>query len=110
VPCGKIDLVRFFSKATCVVAMCMLTFVVVEILACDVMQSDDCYISSNFPDQNSNHDRPSSDSCLCCCSHMTLARVFVFDPKETMVPAPRTDTVSTPTTPPSRIEHPPQLS
>jgi hypothetical protein len=90
--------------------MIMLTFVVVQILACDVFHSDECYVSAQSPDHDNGHNDPSSDSCLCCCAHVTFEHAFVFHPQETVTPAPPPKAERTPLSPPHNIEHPPQLS
>ena len=86
----------------------MLTVIVGQIVACDLLHADECYVSSPSPDQG--QDRPSSDFCLCCCPHITVAHTFVFDPHEIAVAAPPAEIVHPPLSAPASIEHPPQLS
>jgi hypothetical protein len=88
----------------------MLTFVVVQIVACDIWQSDECYASTQTPTQDSDHDQRSGDSCLCCCMHATPTLVFAFDPQIRLLPAPPSEIAQHPLFAASSIEHPPHLS
>jgi hypothetical protein len=88
----------------------MLTFVVVQVIACDIWQSDECYASTQAPTQGSDHDQPSGDTCLCCSMHATPPLTFVFDPQVRLFPAPPVEIVQHLLFAPSSIEHPPQLS
>jgi hypothetical protein len=100
-----------WSKAFRLTAMFLLLFAAVEVLACDLVPSDDCYISSNFPTSpDKNHGQGSGDTCLCCCQHMVAAIPLVFEPQETVAPATPEVSVQLLPFPPSNIEHPPQLS
>ncbi len=99
------------SKAFRLTAIILLLFTAVEVLACDLVPSDDCYISSHFPKTpDKNHGQGSGDTCLCCCQHMVAAIPLVLEPQETIAPAPAEVSVQPPPFPPTRIEHPPQLS
>lgn len=90
--------------------MFLLLFMAVEVLACDLVPSDDCYISSHLPNPDKNGGQSPGDTCLCCCQHMTVAIPFLFNPDEIAVPAPPEMSVRQPLFPPSRVEHPPQLA
>ena len=102
--------VRILSRAIGFAAIFMLTFVVVQIVACDIWQSDECYASTQTPTQGSDRDQPSGDNCLCCSMHATPALAFVFDPQIRLLPAPPVEIVQRPLFAPSSIEHPPHLS
>lgn len=92
-------------------AMFLLLFMAVEVLACDLLQSDECYISAKVPTQDKDHKapQPSGDTCLCCCTHMVTATAFVFQPRSVITPAPPVENTLRPLFSPSSIEHPPQL-
>ena len=98
-----------WSKAFRLTAMFLLLFAAVEVLACDLVPSDDCYISSHFPSSPAKG-QGTGDTCLCCCQHMIAAIPLVLEPQETIAPAPPEVTLQPPPFPPSQIEHPPQLS
>ena len=93
-------------------AMFLLLFMAVEVLACDLLQSDECYISAKVPSHDKDHKapQPSGDTCLCCCTHMVTARTFVFDPGAIITQAPPAEIPLRLLFSPSSIEHPPQLS
>ena len=55
----------FWSKAFHFTAMFLLLFVAVGVLACDLLPSDDCYISSHLP--NPDKGQGSGETYLCCC-------------------------------------------
>uniref|UniRef100_E6PXX9 DUF2946 domain-containing protein n=1 Tax=mine drainage metagenome TaxID=410659 RepID=E6PXX9_9ZZZZ len=99
-----------WSKAFRFTAMFLLLFTAVEVFACDLLPSDGCYISSHSPNRDKDHKSPSGDTCLCCCQHMAAAMPFRFAPQRTIAPAPPDVGIKPPLFPPSRIEHPPQLS
>ena len=101
----------FCLKAFRFTAVFLLLFVAAEVLACDLVPSDDCYISSNFPTTpDKDHGQGSGDTCLCCCQHMVATIPQVFEPEKTVAPTPPEVSVQPPPFPPSHIEHPPQLS
>jgi len=110
--CGKIRMVKILSRLFQLAAMFLLLFMAVEVLACDLLQSDECYISAKVPSQDRNHNKPqpSGDTCLCCCTHMVTATVFTFHPGSVVTPAPPVENTQRPLFSPSSIEHPPQLS
>ena len=104
--------VKILSQLFRVTAMFLLLFMAAEVLACDLLQSDGCYISAKVPNQDKGHNQsqPSGDTCLCCCTHMVTARTFIFHPGTTVTQAPPQEMVRHPLFEPSSIEHPPQLS
>ncbi|MBS1805520.1 MAG: hypothetical protein JST28_19325 [Acidobacteria bacterium] len=100
-----------WPKAFRLMAMFLLLFAVVEVFACDLVPSDDCYISSHFPSAPAKGlGQGPGDTCLCCCQHMIAAIPLVLEPQETIAPTPPELTLQPPPFPPSNIEHPPQLS
>jgi len=90
--------------------MALLLFVAAQVITCDILHSDDCYASSQVPGHDSNQSQPAGDSCVCCCSHITVAAAFVFIPRMVILPAPAHMTVKLPAFDPPSVEHPPQLS
>jgi hypothetical protein len=103
--------VGIWLKAFRFSAMFLLLFVAVEVLACDLLPSDDCYISSRLPTTpDKDHGQSSGDTCLCCCQHMAVTIPLLFVPQETVTPTPPEATVEQPLFAPSYIDHPPRLS
>ena len=102
---------RFWSKAFRCAALSLLLFVAVEVLACDLLPSDDCYISSHLPTTpDKDHGQGSGDTCLCCCQHMAVTIALIFVPQETVTLVPPEEPVNQPLFVPSYIDHPPRLS
>jgi hypothetical protein len=97
----------FWPKAFRCTAMFLVLFAAVEVLACDYLPNSDCNISSQ---QDQGQPQGSCDNCLCCCAHVVVVTPMVFEPRETVVPAPPEETVQQPLFAPSHIDHPPQLS
>lgn len=110
--CGKMRIVKILSRLFQFAAMFLLLFMAAEVLACDLLQSDECYISAKVPSQDRDHNKPqpSGDTCLCCCTHMVTAAAFTFHPGSVVTPAPPVENTLRPLFSPSSIEHPPQLS
>ncbi len=88
----------------------MLALVTVQLVACDLLLSDDCDRAVQAQDQNTDHQQLPCDSCLCCCAHATVATVFVFAQEAIEAPAAPTMVEQRPLSSISSIEHPPQLS
>ena len=109
---GTMGIVKDLSKLFQFTAMLLLLFVAVEVLACDLLQSDGCYISAKIPSQDKDHGhpQPSGDTCLCCCTHMVLAKTFIFHPGPLIASDRPVEITLRPLTLPSSIEHPPQLA
>ena len=105
-------MVKILPRLFRFMAMFLLLFMAVEVLACDLLQSDECYISAKVPSQDKNHStpQPSGDTCLCCCTHMVAATAFTFHPRFIITPVPPAENPQRPLFSPSSIEHPPQLS
>ena len=105
-------MVKILSQLFRFTAMFLLLFMAAEVLACDLLQSDECYISAKVPSQDKDHNKPqpSGDTCLCCCTHMVTATAFIFDPGSILTAAPPVENILRPRFSPSSIEHPPQLS
>jgi len=97
----------FWSKAFRCTAMFLVLFAAVEVLACDFLPNSDCNIVYQ---QDQGQPQNSCDNCLCCCAHVVVAKAVVFEPQETVVPAPPEVSVRQPLFAPSHIDHPPQLS
>jgi hypothetical protein len=91
-------------------AMALLLFVAAEVISCDILHCDDCYTSSQLPGHDGNQTSPAGDSCTCCCAHVTVASVFVFDPQMMVLSAPVPVTSAPPAFDLANVEHPPQLS
>ena len=111
--CGKMKLVHILSRLFRFTAMFLLLFMAAEVLACDLLQSDDCYISAKITSQNRDHGvppQPSGDTCLCCCTHMAISVAITFNPESSVSPAPAVDYILRPLFMPSGIDHPPQLA
>jgi hypothetical protein len=102
--------VGFSSKAFRFTAIFLVLFAAVEILACDLLPSSDCYISSHSQDHDKGQGQDSGDNCLCCCAHMVVVQPLIFAPRETIAPAPAEEGLKQPLVFPSHIDHPPQLS
>jgi hypothetical protein len=105
--CGKIVSMSFWSKAFRCTAMFLVLFTAVEILACDLLPDPDCYISHR---QDQGPTQGSGDNCLCCCTHVVVVQPLIFEPRETVAPAPPDESVQQPLFASSHIDHPPQLS
>jgi hypothetical protein len=101
---------KFFSKAVNIVAACMLALVTMQLAACDLLLSEECDSALQTQDQNTDHQQPPCDSCLCCCAHVTGATVFVLPQETVAISAAPTEVELQPLSSPSSIEHPPQLS
>jgi hypothetical protein len=100
----------FWSKAFRFTAIFLLLFVAVEVLACQLVPSDDCYISSHSQNPDKDHQRGSGDTCLCCCQHIAVTTLLFFRPLETVTPAPPEEAVLVPMFVATYIDHPPRLS
>src|SRR6185437_9581537 len=99
----------FWSKAFRFTAVFLVLFTAVEVLACDLLPSSDCYISNTTrPDKH--HAPNSGDNCMCCCAHLVLARHFDLTAHVVSIPAPRETRVQQPSLAPRQIDHPPRLS
>ena len=94
----------------CCTAMFLLLFVAVEVLACDLLLSDNCYVSSHLPIPDKNHRENSGGTCGCWCQHMAIIMPPLFVPQETVTPIPPEEAVEQPLIAPSYIDHPPRLS
>lgn len=91
--------------------MFLLLFMAVEVLACDLLPSDDCYISSRLPmTPDKNHGQGSGDTCMCCCQNMAVTTALIFAPQEAVTLAPPEELVEQPLFVPSCIDRPPRLS
>jgi hypothetical protein len=102
--------VGIWSKAFYCTAMFLLLFMAAEVVACDLLHSDNCYISSQFPNSDKNSGNASDDSCLCCCQHVAVTQPLVVEPQEIVVPAPSEEMIQQPSVVPFYIDHPPRLS
>ena len=102
-------LVGILSKTFRLTAMFLLLFAAVEVLACDLLQSDDCYVSAPFQRHDGGTAPVSGDNCLCCCTHMVAAQPFLIAQDRTTVPAPPTELLEQPLYFDRHIDHPPQL-
>ncbi|MBS1821302.1 MAG: hypothetical protein JST61_04920 [Acidobacteria bacterium] len=100
----------FWSKAFRLTAVFLVLFTAVEVLACDLLPSSDCYISNTNPPLNKHHAPNSGDNCMCCCAHLVLTKHLDFTPYVVSIPAPREISVEQPLLAPRPIDHPPQLS
>ena len=88
-------------------AMFLVLFAAVEILACDLAKRQLLPISHP---QDKGQPQDSGDNCLCCCAHMVVVKPLVFEPQESIAPAPPNESVPEPLFASSHIDHPPQLS
>jgi hypothetical protein len=104
--------VGFWSKAFRLTAMFLVLFAAVEILACDLLPSSDCYISSRAQDHDKGlgQGQNSCDNCLCCCAHVVVVKPIILIPQEKIVAAAPEMGVERPLFSPASIDHPPQLS
>jgi len=98
------------SKAFYFTAMSLLLFMAAQVVACDILHSDNCYISSQSPNPDRNSGGDSGDNCVCCCQHVAVTQPLVFQLRETIVPALSKDIIQQPLVVPSYIDHPPRLS
>jgi hypothetical protein len=98
----------FCSKAFRFMAMFLLLFTAAEVLACDLVPSDDCYLSSPTSDQQQGSN--AGDNCLCCCAHMMVVAPVIYTPTQSSVFLAEVVPVELPLTRPSIVDHPPQLS
>ena len=104
------EAVGIWSKAFRLTAMSLLLVIAGAVVACDVLQSDNCYISSHSPDSDRNSGDGSGDNCVCCCQHVAVTQPLVLEPQEVTVPAPPEEIIEHPLVVPSYIDHPPRLS
>jgi hypothetical protein len=102
--------VGILSKAYYFAAMFLLLFMAAEVVACDILHSDNCYISSHFPNSDKNSGDASGDNCMCCCQHVAVTHPLVVEPQEVVVPAPSEEMIQQPLVVPSYIDHPPRFS
>ena len=98
------------SKAFYSTAIFLLLFMAAEVVACDILHSDSCYISSQSPSPDKDSGGASSDNCLCCCQHVAVTQPVAFEPQETIVQAFPEEIIQQPLVVPSYIDHPPRLS
>ena len=98
----------FCSRAFRFMAVFLLLFTAAEVLACDLVPSDDCYLSSSTSDQRQGSN--AGDNCLCCCAHMMVVPPVIYTPTQTSVFFAEVVPVEQPLFRPSIVEHPPQLS
>jgi len=89
-------------------AMFILLFTAAEVLACDLVPSDDCYLSS--PTSDNQQGSNAGDNCLCCCAQMMVVAPVIYTPTQTSVSLAEVVPVEQPLTRPSIVDHPPQLS
>jgi len=108
--CGIMEGVGIFSKAFQLTAMFLLLFMAVQVVACDILHSDNCYISSNSPSPDRNSGDASGDNCVCCCQHVAVTQPLVVEPQEIIVQSPPEEVTQQPLVVPSYIDHPPRLS
>jgi hypothetical protein len=108
--CGIMEGVGIWSKAFYFTAMSLLLFMAAQVVACDILHSDNCYISSHSPNPDRNSGDASGENCLCCCQHVAVTQPLVFEPRETIVAALSEEMIQQPLVAPSRIYHPPRLS
>ena len=103
------DEMAFWSKAFRFTAIFLVLFTAVEVFACDLIPSSNCYISNTSP--LDKHPPPDSgDNCMCCCAHLVMTKHIDFTPQFLAIPAPAEESVEQPMLVPSPIDHPPQLS
>jgi hypothetical protein len=108
--CGIMEGVGILSKAFYFTAMSLLLFMAAQVVACDILHSDNCYISSQSQSPDRHSGDASGDNCLCCCQHVAVTQPLVFEPRETIVAALSKEMIQQPLVAPSRIDHPPRLS
>jgi hypothetical protein len=100
--------VSLWSKLFRCTALFLVLFTAGEVLACDVLPSDDCSVSHSSSDKSQGP--TSGDNCMCCCAHVlivappapVISQVTVAFEHE--LPSQR------PVLFPLTIDHPPQLS
>jgi hypothetical protein len=102
--------VSIWSKAFYSTAMFLLLFMAAQVLACDILHSDNCYISSQSPSPDRNSGDASGDNCVCCCQHVAVTQPLVFQPQESLVQLPPEEMTQQPLVIPSYIDHPPRPS
>ena len=97
------------SKADYFTAMSVLIFMAVQVVACDILHSDNCYISSqaSSPDRSSGD---AGDNCVCCCQHVAVTQPLIFEPQEIIVQSLPEEMTQQPLAIPSYIDHPPRIS
>ena len=98
------------SKAFYFTAMSLLLFLAVQVVACDILHSDNCYISSQSQSSDRNSGDASGDNCVCCCQHVAVTQPLVVEPQEIIVQSPTEEMTQQPLVVPSYIDHPPRLS
>jgi hypothetical protein len=81
----------------------MLALVTVQVVACDLLLSDECDRAVQTQDQGTDHPQAPCDSCVCCCAHATVAAAFVFFQETIVIQAPASDLERDPLTAPSSI-------
>jgi len=108
--CGIMEGVGTWSRAFQIAAVSLLLFMAVEVLACDLLHSDNCYISSQSPNSEKNSGDASGDLCVCCCTHVAVTQPLVFEPQEIIVQSPPKEMTQQPLVVPPIIDHPPRLS
>ena len=110
--CGTIKGMGFATKAFRVTAIFMVLFASVELFACDLFPTSDCYISSGL--QNHGNGQPQvpdgCDNCLCCCAHIVVVKPVVLIPQQAVALTDPEMVVERPLFSPAAIDHPPQLS
>lgn len=102
--------VGILSKAFYLTAMFLLLFMAAEVVACDILHSDNCYISSQSPNPDRNSGDASGDNCVCCCQHVAVTQPLDVEPQEIIVQSPPEEMAQQPLVVPSYIDHPPRLS
>jgi hypothetical protein len=102
--------VGILSKAFYFTAMFLLLVMAVQVVACDILHSDNCYISAHSSNPDRNSGDASGDNCVCCCQHVAVTQPLVLQPQETLVQLAPEEMTQQPLVVPSYIDHPPRLS
>lgn len=110
--CGTIKGIGFASKAFRVTAIFMVLFASVELFACDLFPTSDCYISSGLQNHVSGQAQVTDgcDNCLCFCAHVVVVRPVVLIPQQAIASTDTGMVVERPLFSPAAIDPPPQLS
>jgi hypothetical protein len=100
--------VSLWCKAFRFTALFLVLFTAVEVLACDLLPSNDCFVSHSSSDKSQGQN--SGDNCMCCCAHIVIVAPLAPMPSQVTFAFERDLQVQQPSLLALTIDHPPQLS
>jgi hypothetical protein len=100
--------VNLWSKVFRFTAFFLVLFTAGEVLACDLLPSDDCFVSQSA--SHKSQPPTSGDNCMCCCAHVLIAAPPAAVPSQVVFAFERELPSQHPVLFPLTIDLPPQLS